>query len=168
MAPKKSGRPQMERPGLAKSSGEEGKLILQRRRSCARRRSLIAGRLRWGRPLASIGHQPNIHTAVLGATVASLVGLDRLILAQPDQINLVGRNALLRSQVLNYSIGTALAQIVVVFRGAHRVGRALYRNDVSLGSGNAGGQLVDGLSGVLRQIVLVEPEMHRCLNHGAI
>src|SRR6202043_1642216 len=46
--------------------------------------------------------------------------------------------------------------------------RAFYRDDVSLGSGNAGGQLVDRFSGVLRQIILVESEMHRRLYHWAI
>src|SRR6202163_1570279 len=165
---KKSGRPQWGDLVWQSPPGRRENLCLQRRRSCVRRRSLVLGCLRWVRSLASICHQADIHAAVLCATIAGFIGLDRPILAQPDQINLVGRNALLRRQVLNHSIGAALAQIVVVLRGAHRVGRALYGNDVSLGSGDTGGQLVDGLSGILRQIVLVESEMYSCLNHGAI
>src|SRR6202795_643601 len=165
---KKSGRPQWGDLVWQSPPGRRENLCLQRRRSCVRRRSLVLGCLRWVRSLASICHQADIHAAVLGATIAGFIGLDRLILAQPDQINLVGRNALLCSQVLNHSIGTALAQIVVVLRCAHRVGRAFYRDDVSLGSGNAGGQLVDRFSGVLRQIILVESEMHRRLYHWAI
>src|ERR1700687_1126014 len=148
--------------------GRRGKLDLQGWRSCARRPSLVAGRLRWGRSGPSIGHQANIHAAILGATAGSFIGLDRLILTQPDLINLVGRNALLRSQVLNHSIGTALAQIVVVLWTAHRVGRAFNRDDVSLGSRNAGRQLVDRFPGVLRQIVPVESEMHRRLHYRTI
>src|ERR1039458_5323114 len=139
--------------------GRRVNLYLQRRRIRTRRRSLVAGRLRWGRSRPGVGHQADIHAAVLGAAAGSFIRLDRLILAQPDQINLVARNVLLRSQVLNHRIGAALAQIVVVLCAAHRVGRALYRDDVSLDSGNAGGKLVDGFPGFLRQIVLVESEM---------
>src|SRR4029077_5909472 len=111
---KKSGRPQWGGLSSKVLRGGGGNLCLQRRRSRASRRSLIAGRLLWRRTRARIGHQPNIHAAVLGPTGASFIRLDRLILAQPDQINLVGRNALLRSQILDHSIGPALAQIVVV------------------------------------------------------
>src|SRR5258708_11332386 len=108
----------MGRPGLAKSSGEEGEPILQRRRSCARRRSLIAGRLRWGRPLASIGHQPNIHTAVFRAADPGFIRLARLFLAPPHLVNLLARESLLLTQVLTLSCCPAPAPTLVVVRRA--------------------------------------------------
>src|SRR6266851_1105747 len=148
--------------------GRRGKLITLIRRRIRARRRRVAGRLRRCRSGPSIGHQADIHAAVLGTAVGSLIRLHRLVLTQPDQINLVGRNTLLRRQILNHSIGAALAQIVVVLFAAHRVGRALDCDDVSLGRGDAGGKLVDRFLGLLRQIVLVEPEMHRRLHHWAI
>ena len=105
----------VERPVLAKSSGEEGK-PLHRRRS----RRISRGRLllRRSRCLARVGHQTYIHTAILSATFPSLIALDRLIFTQPNQIHLVGRNAVLRSQVLNHGVGTTLTEVVVVILAA--------------------------------------------------
>src|SRR5208283_753746 len=144
-SPKKAGRPLFGTACFGKVLQGGGlNSYLQRGRSRARRWILVIAtrRLRGSRSGPCIGHQPDIHAAVLGATTSCFIRLDRLILAQPDQINLVGWNALLGRQVLNHRIGAALAQIVVVLRAANRVGRALDRNDVSLGSGDAGSKLI--------------------------
>ncbi len=88
---------------LAKSSGEEGKLFLHRRRtslSGGGRGALIALR---------VAHQVHIDTAILTPALSGLVRLDRFVLAQSDYVNLVGGHTVLRSQILNHSIGTALA-----------------------------------------------------------
>ena len=71
-----------------------------------------------------VRHETNVDAAVLGATVSSFVGLHRVILAQSDEINLVGRDALLRSQILNHSVGPTLAQVVVVVGSPDRIGSA--------------------------------------------
>ena len=75
-------------------------------------------RLGGGRTIDRIGHQADIHAAVLGSTITGLVRIHRLVLAQTDQIDLVGRDAVLRSQVLNHGISTTLAKTVVVVRVA--------------------------------------------------
>src|SRR2546423_1559864 len=68
---------------------------LHRRRS---RRISRAWLLCRSRCLAGVGHQTHIHAAILSATFPSLIALDRLIFSQPNQIDLVGGNAVLRSQ----------------------------------------------------------------------
>ena len=67
---------------------------------------------------------------------------------------------MLRSQVLNHGIGTALAESVVVFRVAYRVRTAFDRNDVTLGAGHVSGELIEGFLRGLGQVVFVETEMN--------
>ena len=108
---KKPGHRSKRWPGLAKSSGEEGKL------SCAGRRRVLwpAQRLAAaGVASACVRHQANIHAAVLGAAFASLVDSTRLVLAQSDHINLVSGHVVLGGQILNHGIGAAFAEIIVV------------------------------------------------------
>src|SRR3989442_14654672 len=96
--PQKIGRSMgVERPVLAKSSGEEGK-PLHRRRS----RRISRGRLllRRSRCLARVGHQTYIHTAVVSRTLPILMPPDRLIFTPPNRISLVGGNCVLRRQEL--------------------------------------------------------------------
>src|SRR5258708_3995392 len=89
---------------LAKSSGEEGKLFLHRRRTSlsGRGRGALIAALR-------VAHQVHIDTAILTPALSGLVRLDRLVLAQSGYVDLVGRHTVLRSQGLNHSIGAALA-----------------------------------------------------------
>src|SRR5271157_2471868 len=73
-----------------------GGKTLHRWRLRARRRSRIGfRRLSWSLA-GGVGHQANLHAAILGAAFGGLVRLDRLIFAQPDQKDLVGRDVLFR------------------------------------------------------------------------
>ena len=69
-ARKKSGRPQWDGLVWQSPPGRRGKLMLSDGGVRARRRSRVAGRLRRSRSSPGIGHQADIHAAVLGATVA--------------------------------------------------------------------------------------------------
>jgi hypothetical protein len=88
-----------------------------------------------GRVAYRVGHQAHIYAAIVGAARFRLVRLERLVLAQPDHVNLMCRNVVLRSQILNHGVRAALAQIVVVLGRAHGIRAAFERNDVSLGAG---------------------------------
>src|ERR1700730_2638989 len=93
----------IERPGWRSPPGRRGNSLLHRRRislSGGGRGALIALR---------VAHQVHIDTAILTPALSGLVRLDRLVLAQSDYVNLVGRDAVLRGQILNHSSGTALA-----------------------------------------------------------
>src|SRR6266849_10431150 len=91
------------------------------RRETLQGRRRIVGRCRCGRSVrrlrwccaGGVRHQVHIHPAILLPAFGSLVRLNRLILAEADQINLVGRDLLLRRQVLNDRVGAALAEVVV-------------------------------------------------------
>src|SRR5262249_27135284 len=52
------------------------------------------------------------------------------------------------------------AQVVVVFGAAHRISPAFYGNDLALGVGNVGGELIQRFLGLLRKVVFVEAEVH--------
>src|SRR5262249_38021344 len=71
-------------------------------------------------------------------------------------------------QVLNHRVGTALAEIVVVFRAAYRVGAAFHGDDVALGRGDTGRELVELFLRLLGQVVLVESEQNRSIGDGTI
>src|SRR5258707_12999416 len=78
---------------LAKSSGEEGKLFLHRRRtslSGGGRGALIAA--------LRVAHQVHIDTAILTPALSGLVRLDRLFLPQSGYLVLLGRRTVLLSQ----------------------------------------------------------------------
>src|ERR1700730_14938424 len=80
-----------------------GETLLHRRRislSAGGRGALIALR---------VAHQVHIDPAILTPALSGLVRLNRLVLAQSNDVNLVGRDGVLRGQILNHSIGTALA-----------------------------------------------------------
>ena len=62
----------------------------------------------------------------------------------------------------------ALAQTVVVVRRADRIRSAFHRDDVTLGVGNDGRQLVEFVFGVLGQEVLVEAKVHSGFVHYVI
>src|SRR5581483_9984128 len=115
-----------------------------------------------------VGHQPDTHAAVGGAPFTGLVVLDRLVLAQTDQVDLVGRNVVFRSEILDDRVGAAFAQVIVVIGGAGGIGAALYGNDVPLGIGNVGRQLVQLFFGLFGQEVLVEAKVDCGLAHHAI
>jgi len=78
---------------LAGSQGESTTLLL--------RRIWLRGLLR-----NYVGHQANVHPTILGATLGRLVIGDRLILAQPDHVNLVCRHIVLGRQVLDHGLPT--------------------------------------------------------------
>src|SRR5690348_4226676 len=154
---------------LAKSSGEEGNLFLcalglrQLSRRTGRRRRLLLLLA-----LSGIGHQANIHAAILGAPGSRLVGGHRFVLAQADQVNLVGRNVVLGGKVLDDRVSAAIAQAVVVLLAADSVRTAFHGNDVALGLGNLGAQFIQGGFRLLGQIIFVEGKVYRCLNHGMV
>src|SRR6202044_3587074 len=106
--------------------------------------------------------------SVLGTSGCGLIGIDWLILAQTDYINLVSGNVALRGQILNHSIGTTLAESVIVFRVAHRIGRALHGQDVTLGIRDIAGQLVERGLGVLGQVVFIKTKVFRGFGHDFI
>jgi len=87
-------------------------------------------------------HQTNVDTAILSPAFRCLIGLDRLILTDADQVNLVSRDIVLRREILNHRTGAALAQIIVVIGGTDRVRSAFQGHDVTLRVGNFRGQFV--------------------------
>src|SRR4029077_21095774 len=127
-------------------------------------RRLLRGR----RTIDRIGHQADINAAVLSSTITGLVRLNWLVLAQTNQIDLVGRDAVLRCQVLNHGISATLAESVVVICIACRVSAALDGNNVALCIGYIRCQLVQRFLASLGQVVLVETKLHRGLGDHAI
>src|SRR5207244_8360869 len=115
-----------------------------------------------------IGHQAHAHAAVGRTAFAGLVFLDRLVFAQPNQIDLVGWNVVFRAEVLNYGRRTALAQTVVVVCGADGIRAAFHRDDVTLGVGDGGAQLVQFFFGLLGQKILVETKVDGGLTHNLV
>src|SRR5437588_12280098 len=97
---------------LESANSSAGRNTLHGRRS---RRWLLRGRT-----FDRIGHQADIDATVFGSAIPGLVRIYRLVLAQSHQVDLVGGNAVLRSQILNYGIGAALAQAIVVIGVADR------------------------------------------------
>src|SRR5579862_5804370 len=102
-----------------------------------RRESLLSGR--WGcltrlrrGAAGSVGHQFHIHPAIHSTAVPRLVRVDWLILAQANLINLVGWDLVLRRQILNYGIGAALTEAIVVIRRTDGIRTALDGDDVAL------------------------------------
>src|SRR5581483_1887460 len=118
--------------------------------------------------LRRISHQADIDAAILRPSGCRLVIGDRLILAQTNQENLVSGHVVLLRQVLNDSVVAAFAQVVVVILAANAIGAAFDGEDVALGVGNVGGELIQSLAGFARQIVFVESEVHRGLGDDAI
>src|ERR1700689_764144 len=158
------------RSGGEALSGLVSKLLGGRRKSIRsrlhRRWTILPGRCgrrRLCRVAYSIGHQADIYAAVIGAARFRVVRLDRLVLAQPDHVNLMGGDVVLRCQVLNHGVRAALAQIVVVIGRSHGIGATFQRNNVALGAGDIAGQLIKRLFGGWRQIVFVETELYRRL-----
>src|SRR5439155_3262721 len=146
---------------LAKSSGEEGKLCLHRRRSRVRARLLRSC-------ARSVRHQAHIHAAVGCAAFAGLVFFDRLVLAQPDHVNLVGWNVVFRAEVLNHRASAAFTQTVVVVRWTDRVGSTFHGDDVTLGVGHCLSQLVEVFFGLFGQEVLVKAEVYGGLSNNLV
>src|SRR6266404_3277482 len=103
-AERKQRRP-LARPSL-RGCVANGLLLRLRRRYRLRLRRRLA--------LDRVGHQADVHAAVLGAAGSGAVGGDRLVFAQADQENLVRGHVRLRRQVLDHGRGAPLAQIVVV------------------------------------------------------
>src|SRR5260370_2765528 len=94
--------------------GRRGKLITLIRRRIRVRRRRVAGRFRRCRSGPTIGHQADIHTAVLGTALGSFIPLHRLLPIRPALRNILCRHALLPRQILNHSIGAALAPVLVL------------------------------------------------------
>src|SRR5579864_1852722 len=140
----------------------------RREKSLHRRRSRTRRRRRLLLTYNGVGHQANVHAAVRGAAITSLVVLDRLVLAQSDQINLVGGNVVFRTELLDHRIRTALAQAIVVICWPDRIRSTLDRNDVALGVGHGSREFVEILFGLLGQKVFVEAKVDGSLAHDAI
>src|SRR5205085_3321167 len=85
-----------------------------------------------------------------------------------NQVNLMRWNVVLRSQVLDHRVRTALAQAVVVVFTANRVGCAFHSDDVALGVLNVSRELIQGFLGLLGQIVFIEPEVDRSFSNRPI
>src|SRR6266566_8377700 len=82
-----------------------------------RRRSRVAAGTRLLRRCSGrVRHQTNVDTAVCGAAFAGLVFLRGLVLAEPDNVDLVRRNVVLRTEILDHRVGTAFTETVVVIR----------------------------------------------------
>src|SRR4051812_42274535 len=80
-----------------------------------------------------IGHQTDVHTAVLRPAAVSLVRRHWFVLAQPDHVELVGGNVVVLRQVLDHHVGALLAQDVVRVLAANGVSSALnFNNEVLL------------------------------------
>src|SRR5262249_1208100 len=114
------------------------------------------------------GHQANIYAAVLCASCLRRVLSYRLILTQSNHINLVCRQIVLLSQVLNHGRCTALAEHIVVLGAASGIGATNHLDDVLLGVGNVLGELIQGLLSLLAQVSLVKAEMHCYLGDRAV
>ena len=115
-----------------------------------------------------VRHEPNINAPILRATICGLVGLNRLVLAKPNQIDLVGRHAVLRCQVLNDCIRAALAEVIVVGRATDRIRSTFDRDDVALGVGDIRRHLIQGFLGFLGEVVFIEAKVHRGLSDRTI
>src|SRR5271156_4112576 len=74
----------------------------------------LAGLWSGGGLAGHVGKQLNFDSPVFGAPGSGRVWCDFLILANTDQIKLVRRHVVLRGQILNHGLGTALAEIVVI------------------------------------------------------
>src|ERR1019366_2550434 len=108
------------------------------------------------RGLQRIGQQCDIDAAVLCATGGILVFRDWIVLAQPEDVDAVGRNAVLRCQILDHGIGPAPTQLVVVFGRTDSIGVTLHLNDVVLLPGDLLRKLVQQLLVGLGERCLVE------------
>src|SRR5690242_1166018 len=61
-----------------------------------------------------VGHEADVDAAVVGASGGRLVGLNWLVFAEADHINLVSRHVVFGREVLNHRIGAALTEVIVV------------------------------------------------------
>src|SRR5690242_7633585 len=103
----KKAAPRGKWSSLSLANSSRGGSLHGRRRSRSRSVSWL---LRRRRTIGGVGHQANVHSTVLCPAVSGLVGIDWLILAQADQVDLVRRNIVLRSQILNHRISATLAE----------------------------------------------------------
>src|SRR5882762_9235660 len=96
--------------GWRSPPGRRGNLVgasrRRRRRSCR-----LSG---WRRIGSRVRHQANIYAAVLGTTFSCLIRIQWLVFAQSDHINLMGGDIVLNSQILDYRVGAAFAESIVV------------------------------------------------------
>src|SRR5579864_9554533 len=107
----------------------------RREKSLHRRRSRTRCCSRLLLAFCSVCHQSNVHAPVSSAAITGLVVLDRLVLAQSDQINLVGGNVVFRAEILDHRIRAALTQAIVIVCRPDRIRSTFDRNDVALGVG---------------------------------
>src|SRR5580704_8952703 len=119
------------------------------------RRRALAGSSRRSRAFAGVGHQSHVNPAILGPALAGRVGFYRLIFPQANQVNLVGRDVMLRCQILNNGVGATLAERVIVVGVTCGIGRTLHRDDVTLGVGNISRKLVERTLSVFGQTVFI-------------
>ena len=80
----------------------------------ARRNRELAGLGRGGGLAGHVGEQLNFDSPIFGAALCSRVGCDFLILADADEVELVRRHIVLRGQILDDGLSSALAEIVVI------------------------------------------------------
>src|SRR5262249_51803707 len=101
------------------------------------------------------------HAAVLGPRGAVARFIDRLLFAEPDGVNPIDGNVVLRHQVLHHGVGPPAAQEFVVGPGAGAVGVALYRDKEPFIRFHVAGELVEILFAVRGEREFVKFEGHR-------